>query len=241
MIKKLLAATCAVLMATVAFAQDPEADIKKKVEAALGPNAKVDSVRKAGVLGLYEVVLGGEIIYTDDKAAYMVFGHLIDPKTRTDLTQDRLDKLAAIKFSDLPLELAVKQVRGNGKRVIATFEDPYCGACRTIAKEYAKLDNVTIYTFLLPIIHPPESTQTSKNIWCAKDRAKAWSDLMVKGIEPAEAKCDASAIDKTLELGARMKVNSAPTIYLSNGTRLRSALPVAQFDELLTRVALEKP
>lgn len=241
MIKKFVAAICAVLVTTAALAQGPEADIKKKVEAALGAGAKVDSVRKAGVLGLYEVVLGSEIIYTDDKANHLVFGHIIDPKTRKDLTQDRLDKLAAIKFSDLPLELAVKQVRGNGKRVIATFEDPYCGACRTIAKEYVPLDNVTIYTFLLPIINPPKSTQASNNIWCAKDRAKAWNDLMVKGIEPAEAKCDTSAIDKTLELGARMKVNSTPTIYLSNGTRLRGALPVAQFDELLTRVASEKP
>jgi thiol:disulfide interchange protein DsbC len=241
MIKKFVAAICAVLMATTALAEGPEANIKKKVEASLGQGAKVDSVRKAGVLGLYEVVLGSEIIYTDDKADHLVFGHIVDPKNRRDLTQDRLDKLAAIKFSDLPLNLAVKQVRGNGKRVIATFEDPYCGACRTIAKEYAPLDNVTIYTFLLPIINPPASTNASKNIWCAKDRAKAWSDLMLKGIEPADVKCDSSAIDKTLELGARLKVNSTPTIYLSNGTRLRGALPVAQFDELLTRVASEKP
>lgn len=241
MIKKLLAAACAAVLAASAVAQAAEADIKKKVEAAFGQGAKVDSVRKAGVLGLYEVVVGSEIIYTDEKASHFVFGHIVDPKTRKDLTQDRLDKLAAINFSELPLELAVKQVRGNGKRVIATFEDPYCGACRTIAKEYSQLDNVTIYTFLLPIINPPKSTQASSNVWCAKDRVKAWNDLMLKGIEPADAKCDTSAIDKTLELGARMNIRSTPTIYLSNGTRLRGALPAAQFDELLTRVALEKP
>jgi thiol:disulfide interchange protein DsbC len=241
MIKKLLAAACAAVLAASAVAQGSEADIKKKVEAALGEGAKVESVRKAGMLGLYEVVVSGEILYTDDKANHFVLGHIIDPRTRKDLTQERLDKMSAIKFSDLPLDLAVKQVKGNGgngKRTIATFEDPNCTYCKKLAKELQGVTDVTVYTFLYPILSQ-DSHDKSKAIWCAPDRAKAWNDYMVNGTAPAAApaKCDTTGLDKTLGLAQKLRIRGTPAIFLGDGTRLPGFLPAAQLEQAMAQAA----
>lgn len=239
MIKKLFAAACAALLAASASAQNTEADIKKKVEAALGEGARVDSVRKAGALGLYEVVVGGEIIYTDDKVGHLIIGNIIDPKTRKNLTQERLDKLSAIKFSDLPLDLAIKQVKGNGgngKRVIATFEDPNCTYCKKLAKELQSITDVTIYTFVFPILSP-DSLEKSKAIWCAPDRAKAWTDYMLKGSMPAAAKCDTGDLDKVAALAQKLHIRGTPAIFLTDGSRTPGFMPAAQIEQAMAQAA----
>jgi thiol:disulfide interchange protein DsbC len=239
MIKKLIAAACAAVLAAGAFAEGAETDIKKKVEAALGAGAKVDSVRKAGALGLYEVVVGGEILYTDDKVTHFVLGHIIDPKTRKDLTQERLDKLSAIKFSELPLDLAIKQVKGNGgngKRVIATFEDPNCTYCKKLAKELQGVTDVTVYTFLYPILSP-DSQVKSKAIWCAPDRAKAWNDYMLNGVAPAAAKCDTSGLDKVMDLAQKLRIRGTPAIFLADGTRVPGFMEKAQIEQAMAQAA----
>jgi thiol:disulfide interchange protein DsbC len=239
MIKKLLVAACATLLAASAYAQNTEAGIKKKIEAALGEGAKVESVTKAGVLGLYEVVVGGEIIYTDDKATHFVLGQIIDPKTRKNLTQERLEKLTAIKFSDLPLDLAIKQVKGNGgngKRVIATFEDPNCTYCKKLAKELQDVTDVTIYTFVYPILSQ-DSVDKSKAIWCAPDRAKAWNDYMIKGNAPATAKCDTGDLDKVAALAQKLRIRGTPAIFLADGSRSPGFMPAAQLEQALTQAA----
>jgi thiol:disulfide interchange protein DsbC len=239
MIKKLLAATCAALLAAAAFGQGAEADVKKKIEATLGEGAKVDSVRKAGALGLYEVVLGGEIIYTDEKASHIILGHIVDPKTRKDITQERLDKLSAIKFSDLPLDLAIKQVKGNGgngKRTIATFEDPNCTYCKKLAKELQGVTDITIYTFVYPILSQ-DSVDKSKAIWCAPDRAKAWTDYLVSGTAPAAGKCDTAALDKVASLAQKLRIHGTPAIFLADGTRVPGFMPAAQLDQAMAKAA----
>lgn len=149
MLKKMLSLTLAAAFASLAVAD--EADIKKAMEARLG--AKVESVSKSGYLGLYEVYADGAIFYTDDKvSAIVVGGQMIDAKSMKNVTDERMKKLTAIRFSDLPLDRAIKQVRGDGKRVLATFEDPNCGYCKRLAKELLKLDNVTVYVFLYAFI-----------------------------------------------------------------------------------------
>lgn len=214
-----------------------EAEIKKAVEAALGKGAKVDSVRDAGALGLYEVVVGGEIVYTDKKATYLLVGDLIDPKNRRNYTEERKNKLSQIKFSELPLELAVKQVRGNGKRVIATFEDPNCGYCRKLAQELQGMKDVTIYTFVYPILSP-DSTTKSKAIWCASDKAKAWNDLMLANADltPAPAGCDTSAVDKVSALGRKLGIRGTPTIFFTDGSRVPGYIPADQIEKTLAKI-----
>ncbi|CAG0944570.1 MAG: putative thiol:disulfide interchange protein DsbC [Rhodocyclaceae bacterium] len=231
MFKKPIAPLLIALSLIAGAAHANEAAVRKSVEAWLG--GKVSAVRKTDHLGLYEILVGNEIYYTDEKVSLLFAGNIIDTKTRANLTQDRLNKLSAIKFSDLPLELAVKQVRGDGKRVFATFEDPNCGYCKKLAKELAGMNNVTIYTFLLPILSQ-DSTEKSRAVWCAADRAKAWNDLMVNNTPPAAGTCDAPT-DKVLALAQKYNIRGTPTIFLSNGERIPGAIPAAQLEQKLAQ------
>jgi thiol:disulfide interchange protein DsbC len=239
MIKNLLVAASLALLATAASAQNTEANVKKSIEASLGEGAKVDNVRKAGALNLYEVQIGGDILYTDDKASHFIVGHLIDAKSRKDLTQERIDKLSQIKFSELPLDLAIKQVKGNGgngKRTIATFEDPNCTYCKKLAKELQGVTDVTVYTFLFPILSP-DSIDKSKAIWCASDRAKAWTDYMVSGTSPAAGKCDTAALDKVMALAHKLNIRGTPAIFLADGSRVPGFMPAARLEEAMKHAA----
>ena len=236
MLKRILAValTGAILVAGAARAD--EASVKKAVEAAL-PGLPVDGVRKTPYLGLYEIRTGAELIYTDEKVTYFFSGNIIDAKTRKDVTEERKNKLSQINFGDLPLNLAVKQVRGSGKRVIATFEDPNCGYCKKLAKDLQTLSDVTIYTFLYPILSP-DSTEKSKAIWCAADRAKAWNDWMMNNTSPgAKTDCDTSTIDKVVALGQKLNIRGTPTIFLSNGERIPGAVSLAKLEQSMAAAA----
>ena len=226
-----------ILAAGVAHAAD-EASVKKNFESFLNAPG-VDSVRKTPYGGLYEVVLkSGELLYTDATVSYIIDGSLIDAKTRKNVSQARMLQLMKIDFATLPLDQAIKQVRGNGKRTIATFEDPNCGYCKRLAKDMQGLKDTTIYTFLYPILSP-DSTDKSKNIWCAKDRAATWNDWMTAGKAPpaAPAGCDTGAIEKNVALGHKMKVTGTPTIFTADGNRLPGAVPLAQLEQAMTQAA----
>jgi len=211
--------------------------VKKAVESKLG--VKVVSVIKSPYLNLYEVYADGQILYTDEKLTALFAGTLIDGKTMKNVTAERMQKLAAIKFSDLPLELAVKQVRGDGKRLLATFEDPNCGYCKKLARDTAKLDNVTIYTFLYPILSP-DSLDKSNQVWCASDKAKAWNDWMQDGKAlSGKSDCDTSAVQKTVELGHRLSISGTPTLFFADGERIPGAVPVAQIEKKLDQASVK--
>jgi thiol:disulfide interchange protein DsbC len=211
-----------------------EAEIRKGMEAKLG--TKVESVTKSGYMGLYEVYADGNVLYTDEKmTAIMVGAQLIDAKTMKNVTEERMKKLSAIKFSELPLERAIKQVKGDGRRVLATFEDPNCGYCKRLAKDLQKLDNVTVYTFLYPILSE-DSVRKSRQIWCASDRAKAWSDWMVEGRAlNGREDCDVSAIARNQELGRRLNITGTPTIFFLDGERVPGAMPLARIEQKLNQ------
>ena len=233
MLKKLLPVVVA--GAVVGSAAADEAEIRKAMEAKLG--AKVESVSKAGYLGLYEVYSDGHIFYTDEKLSAIVLGgQLIDGKTMKNVTEERLKRLTAIKFSELPLERAIKHVRGDGRRVLATFEDPNCGYCKRLAKELLKVDNVTVYTFLYPILSE-DSVRKSKQIWCAPDRAKAWNDWMVDGKVPSgRDDCDTSAVTRNQEFGRQLNISGTPTMFFADGERIPGAIPLARIEQKLGSV-----
>lgn len=236
MLKKILALALAATCSLSAIAD--EASVKKAVEAKLG--TKVSSVSKSPYLGLYEVYAEGQILYTDEKLTAIIAGTLIDGATMKNITAERLQKLTAIKFSDLPLELAFKRVHGDGKRVLATFEDPNCGYCKKLAKDAAKLDNVTIYTFLYPILSP-DSLEKSKQIWCASDKSRAWDDWMLDGKAPSgKSDCDTSAVQKSVELGRRLNVSGTPTLFFASGDRVPGAVPLAQIEKKLDQTPSSK-
>lgn len=231
MIKKLL--PLALIFACVAMAQADEAEVRKAMESKLG--AKVESVTKSGYLGLYEVYMEGNIFYTDEKmTAFIAGGQLIDAKTMKNTTEERMRKLTAIKFNELPLDRAIKQVRGTGKRVLATFEDPNCGYCKRLAKDLQRLDNATIYTFLLPILSE-DSLKKSRQIWCATDRAKSWNDWMIDGKAPAgKEDCDTTAVDKNREFGRKLNITGTPTIFFADGERVPGAMPLDRIEQKLS-------
>ena len=235
MINRIIACGLAAFFLAAGMAYAGEADVRKAM-ASLGLNA--DEVRKTDPLGLYEVRIGDDIWYADDKGNYLIHGDIIDVKARANLTEVRRNKLAQIKFSDLPLELAVKTVRGNGKRVFATFEDPNCGYCKKLAKDMVSMNDFTMYTFMLPILSA-DSGEKSKAIWCAADRSKAWSDWMVNGAMPAAANC-AVPTEKVMALAQKYKIHGTPTIFLANGERIPGAVPVARLEQDLNRVASAK-
>lgn len=201
-----------------------ETAVRKLIEPRLGEEAKVDTVTKTPYGGLFEIRTGNEIIYTDEKAQYLFVGRVLDSKTLQDYTKARQDELNKIKFSDLPLDSAIKTVKGNGKRVIAVFEDPNCSYCKKLRHTLQDIDNVTVYTFMYNILSP-DSAVKSKNIWCTTDRSKSWDEWMLNGkVAPAApASCNAPN-DKILALGQKLHITGTPTVFFTDGTRVPGAI-----------------
>lgn len=226
------------LVLTTAVAQsDQSAVVKKLIEPKLGNDTKVVSVTKTPYSGLYEVQVGGDVLYTDEKANYLFLGNIIDLKTKKNLTKDRVDLLNNMKISAMPLELAIRQVKGNGKREIAVFEDPNCGYCKKFRKELDKINNVTIYTFMYNILSE-DSAVKSKNVWCSEDQSKAWHDLMVDGkpAPTAPATCMTNPHDKILALGAKLHITGTPTIFFKDGSRIPGYIDAAALEKKLDSI-----
>jgi thiol:disulfide interchange protein DsbC len=210
-----------------------EARVHKLVEPRMGSNVKVDAVSKTAYGGLYEVRSGGDIFYTDANARYMFVGKVVDLGTLQDLTRARADELAAIRFTDLPLEMAIKTVRGKGQRVMAVFEDPNCPYCRKLHETLRQVDNVTVYTFLLNILSD-DSAAKAKNIWCASDRSQAWQQWIqdAKPAPGAPAACP-TPNEQVLALGRKLHVQGTPTIYFADGSRSGSGFDAATLEARL--------
>ena len=222
---------CTLLLTSGAGAQ--EATLRKNLTERLPQLQKIEEVSKTPMPGLFEVrVNGTDIFYTDAEGNYLIQGSLIDTRQRRNLTEERVDKLTAISFDALPFKDAFTIVRGNGKRKLAVFEDPNCGYCKRFERDLQKVDNVTIYMFLYPILSA-DSTEKSKHIWCAKDKAKAWQDWMVRDKPAAVANCDSTALDRNVEIGHKHKINGTPTLIFSNGTRVPGAIASAEVEKYL--------
>jgi thiol:disulfide interchange protein DsbC len=216
------------LVAACAGAESPvEANIRKIVEPRLGPGVKIDSVKPTPYAGLYEVRAAGDILYTDKNGEYLIIGHVYNTKTAQDLTKDRIDEINKIRFSDLPFESAVKLVKGDGKRVMAVFEDPNCGYCKRFRQTTLKeLDNVTVYTFMYNILSE-DSVVKSKNIWCAPDRNKAWDDWMVHGkAAPVAPAACTTPHEKIFALGQKLRIQGTPAIFFADGSRIPGAVDI---------------
>lgn len=214
-----------------AFAQ--EAVIRKNLAERLPALAKIDEVSKTPMNGLYELrVNDSDIFYTDAEGNFLLQGNLIDTRAKRNLTEERVDKLSAINFADLPLKDAFTQVRGNGKRKMAVFEDPNCGYCKRFERDLQKVNDVTIHTFLIPILSP-DSVEKSKNIWCAKDKSKAWLDWMVRDQTAAKASCDTAALDRNLAFGKKYKITGTPTVFFADGSRVPGAIGAQQIEKML--------
>ncbi|MDP1651070.1 MAG: DsbC family protein [Rubrivivax sp.] len=234
-------AAAALLLSFGALAQ--EALIRKTLAERLPNLPKIDEITKTPVAGLYEVRFGGtELLYSDASGEHVfVNGALVETKSRTDLTEARLQKLLAIDFDKLPLKDAMTQRQGSGARKLAVFVDPNCGYCKRFERDLVTIKDVTIYTFLMPILGPDSSVK-SKDIWCAKEPMRAWRDWMLDGVVPPKTagKCDTAAIERNLAFSRANRINGTPAVFFEDGTRKPGAIPGVELERLLVAASAKK-
>ena len=226
-------AVALLLAATSLGALAQEASIRKNLAERLPKLPPIEEVSKTPMEGLYEVrVNQSEIFYTDAQGNFLIQGNLIDVRAQEDLTEKRQAKLTEIDFKDLPVKDAFTIVRGNGKRKVAVFEDPNCGYCKRFERDLAKVDNVTVHVFLYPILSQ-DSADKSRNIWCAKDKGKAFLDWMTRDVTPPAATCDTGALARNVEFGKKTRITGTPTLIFANGTRVPGAIGADRVEKLL--------
>lgn len=220
-----------------------EASLKKAIEVAY-PKFKVESITKTPYAGLYEVFMGGQIIYTDEKLSFLIAeGRLVDPKSKKDITGERLEELTKVDFSTLPLDQAIKVVKGNGSRKLVVFSDVDCPYCKQLErKELSNINDVTIYTFLYPIqqLHP-DAAAKSKSIWCAPNRVKAWNDWILNNQLPSSTGNCEVPLEKVGELARKAGVVSTPTLIFADGKRVLGAQPYQEIEKYLQAANVKAP
>ena len=218
------------------FAAAQEAVIRKALPERLPQLPKIDEVTRTPIAGLWEVRYGGsEILYSDDKGEHIfVNGSLIETKTRTDLTEARIEKLQAVSWDKLPMKDALVIRQGTGARKMAVFVDPNCGYCKRFERDLAGVKDVTVYTFLIPILGPDSATK-SRDIWCAKDQGKVWRAWMLDGAAPPTAAkgCDTAAVDRNLAFSRANRINGTPAVFFEDGTRKPGAISAETVEKLL--------
>jgi thiol:disulfide interchange protein DsbC len=205
------------------------------------PKAHVESVTKTSYLGLYEVVVDGQLFYADEDFNYLIDGSIIETKSMTNVTAARQRDLEELKlkklafpFENLPFELAIKKVKGDGSRKFAVFSDPDCPYCKRLERDLVKVDNVTIYVFLYPLVElHPKAPDVARAIWCSGERVKAWDEYMLKGVVPKAAGTCANPVDKLVEFGKSKQISGTPTIFFADGKRVPGAIPVDQIEDNL--------
>jgi thiol:disulfide interchange protein DsbC len=234
-----LTLTSAALALTVAHgAMAQEAVIRKNIAERLPDFPKIDEVNKTSVPGVYELRMGTDVLYTDEHGDHLIEGQLIDTKSRSNLTQARLDKLTAIDFASLPLKDAITWKQGTGARKLVVFEDPNCGYCKKFEADLQQVKDVTVYMFLLPILGA-DSVEKSRNIWCAKDNVAAWRDWMVRNTAPVRSmgQCDATALQRNTLLAKKHRVNGTPAVVFEDGKRIPGAMSAEQIEKQLVASA----
>ena len=237
----LAAVLASLLLAFPAAAQqDPVAEkIKAELRKTI-PDAQIAGVRKIAYGNLYEVLVGSEIFYTDEKASFLVLGSIVDLKTRENVTELRLKQVNKVAFDALPVDQAIKIVRGNGARKVAMFADPNCGYCKRFERDLLGVSDITVYLFLYPVLGQ-DSVQKSKAVWCAPDRGKAWIDYMARDMAvPVDTSCNTSVIDKNLEWGKGKRITGTPTMFFEDGERIPGMIPLAEFEKKLASASAPK-
>ena len=218
------------LLISISSVYAGEAEIKNTLQK-IPQIGQVMQVNKSAVPGLYEVVTQDHLFYTDPKAQFLIDGAIYNLKTMRNVTEERSRKLFALDFNKLPLELAIKQVKGKGERKLAFFTDPNCGFCKKLEKELLQIDNVTVYRFLYPLF--PGSEEKTNAVWCSKDRNKAWDELMLNGITPVAESCETPTA-KVKALGMKLRVSGTPALIFADGMINPGYMPAAELEKAIS-------
>ena len=237
MISKLFrraALTALLALPLLAAAQD-NAQLRKTLAERVPALAQIDEIRKTPMPGVLEVRVGTDILYTDAEGNFLIQGNLMDTRSRKNLTEERVEKLTAVKFDELDLKNAITIVRGNGKRKLAVFEDPNCGYCKRFEKDLQKVNNVTVHLFLIPILGQ-DSVDKSRQIWCSMNKAKTWDDWMLRDVTPKGApSCNTDALTANLDFAKKYRITGTPTIVFADGARVPGAINAQQIEQQLAR------
>ena len=229
LLSTLVLACSLIFLAGVVNAQS-EQQVRSELQKKIGPNTKIKSVSQSPISGLYEVLVGNEVFYTDANSKYLIQGEIIEITTGKNITEQKQADLNRIKWTELNLSNALKAVRGNGSRQLAIFSDPNCGYCKRLEKSLQQLDNVTVYTFLIPILSA-DSAQKSKQIWCAADPQKAYVDWMINGIAPSGKSDCSTPLDKNMAFAKTYGITGTPTIFFTDGSRFPGAVQITDIEK----------
>ena len=224
--------SCVAFFATPLVYAQAEQQVKTDLQKKLGATVKIKSVSASPLAGIYEVQVGNDVFYTDAKSQYLIQGEIIELATGKNITEQRQNDLNKIKWGDLPQANAMKQVRGNGARQPAVFSDPNCGYCKRLEKSMQQVDNITIYTYLIPILGP-DSVQKSKQIWCSTDPAKTYIDWMVNGTTLSGKTDCTTPLDKNMALAKTYGITGTPTLFFTDGSRFPGAVQISDLEKKL--------
>jgi thiol:disulfide interchange protein DsbC len=239
--KSLFPLALAALLAACSPAPKPvdEAALRARLAERMPNLPKIDAVKPTAMPGVVELHVGGDILYADTQGDHLLVGQLYDTRTRTNVTEERLNTLNAIDFAALPLKDAMVAKQGSGARKLVVFADPNCGYCKGFERDLAKLQNVTIYTFLYPVLGP-DSEVKSRDIWCAKDAQSAWRGWMLDGVAPPRSMgsaCDTGALARNTEFGRKHRMQGTPTVVFEDGKRAPGAIPLAELEKRMSQAA----
>jgi thiol:disulfide interchange protein DsbC len=232
LLRSLTVLALAATLACPAAAQ--EAVIRKNLAERLPEFPKIDEVSKTPIPGVWELRVGNDLFYTDDQGNHIIQGSLYDTRAKVNLTEQRVEKLTAIDFDQLPFKDAMVIKQGSGARKLAVFVDPNCGYCKRFERDLAALKDVTIYAFLYPVLGPDSNTK-SRAIWCSKDAMKTWRAWMIDGVTPPKmmGACDTSAIERNTAFGHKYRINGTPAVLFEDGKRVPGAMPLAEVEKRL--------
>jgi thiol:disulfide interchange protein DsbC len=245
LLRALRALSAAALALSCAAAWSDDAAIRRNWQLHNPKSPPVDEISKTPIAGLYELRIDKSIVYSDEQGNYFIFpsheqtdGHLLDARSKTDLTEQRLVKIMAQDVPKLPYGDAVAIKQGNGSRRLIVFEDPNCHYCKDAERNFAALKDVTIYTFLIPILGD-DSVAKARQIWCSTDNGKAWRTWMLQGVMPPRAmgRCDLAPLTRNLDLAARYRLNYTPVIIFEDGTRFAGLTDIDTLQKRLDAVA----
>jgi thiol:disulfide interchange protein DsbC len=225
-----LALACSFTFLAGAVNAQSEQQVRSELQKKIGPNTKIKSVSQSPISGIYEVLVGNEVFYTDANSKYLIQGEIIEIATGKNITEQKQADLNRIKWSELNPSNALKVVRGNGSRQLAIFSDPNCGYCKRLEKSLQQLDNVTVYTYLIPILSA-DSAQKSKQIWCAADPQKAYIDWMINGIAPNGKSDCTTPLDKNMAFAKTYGITGTPTIFFTDGSRFPGAVQITDIEK----------
>ena len=225
-----IALFCSLILSIEIVNAQSEQQIRSELQKKIGSNTKIKSVSLSPIPGVYEVLVGNDIFYTDVNSKYLIQGEIIEIATGKNITEQKQADLNRIKWSELNPANALKVVRGNGSRQLAVFSDPNCGYCKRLDKSLQQLDNVTIFTYLIPILSP-DSTQKSKQIWCSADSQKTYIDWMINGVIPSGKSDCTTPLDKNMAFAKTYGITGTPTIFFTDGSRFPGAVQISDIEK----------